>query len=158
MENQINGQREHVRPLTLSYDFPWLLRQKGATARYAIYGGQWRRSDRTLLGRSGPCVSLVDRRLHQGPERIRAFMARMTRIGLAKMTEYTIGIDISKTHLDAFRLEDQAARQFENSARGFQALIKWLGQTPVARSAYCGRRDRRGHLRCRDCCASPPNT
>ena len=26
------------------------------------------------------------------------------------MTEHTIGIDISKTHLDAFRLEDQAAR------------------------------------------------
>jgi transposase len=55
----------------------------------------------------------------------------MTRIGLAKMTEHTIGIDISKTRLDAFRLGDQAARQFENSARGFRALIKWLGQTPV---------------------------
>ena len=34
------------------------------------------------------------------------------------MTEHTIGIDISKTHLDAFRLEDQTARQFENTPRG----------------------------------------
>lgn len=31
------------------------------------------------------------------------------------MTEYTIGIDISKTHLDAFRLEDQAARRSPSS-------------------------------------------
>ena len=34
----------------LSYDFCRLLRQKGATARHAIYGGQWRGSDR---GRPG---------------------------------------------------------------------------------------------------------
>ena len=52
------------------------------------------------------------------------------------MTEHTIGIDISKTHLDAFRLEDQAARQFENAPRGFRALIHWLGQTPVARIVF----------------------
>ena len=52
------------------------------------------------------------------------------------MTEHTIGIDISKTHLDAFRLEDQAARQFENAPRGFRALIRWLGQTPVARIVF----------------------
>ena len=52
------------------------------------------------------------------------------------MTEHTIGIDISKTHLDAFRLEDQAARQFENSVRGFRALIKWLCQKPVARIVF----------------------
>ena len=35
----------------LSYDFPRLPRQKGATARHAIYGGQWRGSDREKLGR-----------------------------------------------------------------------------------------------------------
>ena len=52
------------------------------------------------------------------------------------MTEHTIGIDISKTHLDAFRLEDQTARQFENAPRGFRALIHWLGQTPVARIVF----------------------
>lgn len=52
------------------------------------------------------------------------------------MTEHTIGIDISKTHLDVFRLEDQAAGRFENTAGGFRALIKWLGATPVARIVF----------------------
>lgn len=54
----------------------------------------------------------------------------------AKMTEYTIGIDISKTHLDAFRQEDQAVRQFENTPEGIRALIRWLGKTPVARIVF----------------------
>jgi len=47
-------ERELVRQLgekLLSYDFPRLPRQKGATARHAIYGGQWRGSDREKLGR-----------------------------------------------------------------------------------------------------------
>lgn len=52
------------------------------------------------------------------------------------MTEHTIGIDISKTHLDAFRQEDQAARQFENTPPGIRALIRWLGQVPVARIVF----------------------
>lgn len=52
------------------------------------------------------------------------------------MTEYTIGIDISKTHLDAFRHEDQAVGQFENSPRGIRALIRWLGQRPIARIVF----------------------
>ena len=55
---------------------------------------------------------------------------------MAKLTEHTLGIDISKTHLDVFRLEDQAARRFENAPRGFRALIRWLGQTPVARIVF----------------------
>jgi transposase len=55
---------------------------------------------------------------------------------MAKMTECTIGIDISKTHLDAFRQEDQAARQFENTPLGIRALIRWLGQVPVARIVF----------------------
>lgn len=37
------------------------------------------------------------------------------------MTEYTIGTDISKSHLDAFHLEDETARRSENSPRGFRA-------------------------------------
>jgi transposase len=52
------------------------------------------------------------------------------------MTEYTIGVDISKSHLDAFRLEDGAAQRFENSAAGFRALVKWLGKAPVARIVF----------------------
>lgn len=52
------------------------------------------------------------------------------------MTEFTIGVDISKFHLDAFRLEDQAAQQFDNSPCGFRALIKWLGKLPVTRIVF----------------------
>jgi transposase len=52
------------------------------------------------------------------------------------MTEGNIGIDISKSHLDAHRLEDGTAQRFENSPRGFRALIKWLGTTPVARIVF----------------------
>lgn len=52
------------------------------------------------------------------------------------MTDHTIGIDISKSHLDAFRLEDEAAVGFENSPRGLKSLTKWLGATPVARVVF----------------------
>ena len=52
------------------------------------------------------------------------------------MTEFTIGVDISKSHLDVFRLEDAAAQRFENAPRGFRALIKWLGASPVARIVF----------------------
>ncbi|MDP4031812.1 MAG: IS110 family transposase [Pseudorhodobacter sp.] len=52
------------------------------------------------------------------------------------MTEHTIGVDISKSHLDVFRLEDGAAQRFENSAAGFRALARWLGKGPVARVVF----------------------
>ena len=52
------------------------------------------------------------------------------------MTDRTIGVDISKSHLDAFRLEDGAAQRFENSAAGFRALRKWLGTAPVVRIVF----------------------
>ncbi|MDZ7709824.1 MAG: IS110 family transposase [Roseovarius sp.] len=52
------------------------------------------------------------------------------------MTDHTIGVDISKSHLDVFRLEDGAAQRFDNSAAGFRALIKWLGKAPVARIVF----------------------
>ncbi|MGG9998876.1 IS110 family transposase [Pseudovibrio ascidiaceicola] len=52
------------------------------------------------------------------------------------MTGHTIGIDISKSHLDVFRLEDESAKRFDNSPRGHDALIKWLGALPVARIVF----------------------
>lgn len=52
------------------------------------------------------------------------------------MTDHNIGVDISKSHLDAFRLEDGAAQRFDNSAVGFRALTKWLGKAPVARIVF----------------------
>ena len=52
------------------------------------------------------------------------------------MADHTIGVDISKSHLDAFRLEDRAAQRFEISAAGFRALRKWLDTAPVARVVF----------------------
>ena len=52
------------------------------------------------------------------------------------MTEHTIGIDISKSHLDSFDLEGNEARQFENSAQGVRALQKWLAALAVTRIVY----------------------
>lgn len=47
------------------------------------------------------------------------------------MTEITIGIDISKDHLDAHRLPDGACRRFDNMAKGHKALIAWIGAAPT---------------------------
>ena len=52
------------------------------------------------------------------------------------MTDHNIGVDISKSHLDVFRLEDGMAKRFDNSAAGFRALTRWLGKTPVARVVF----------------------
>jgi len=52
------------------------------------------------------------------------------------MTDHNIGVDNSKSHLDAFRLDDGAAQRFDNSALGFRALTKWLGKAPVARIVF----------------------
>jgi len=55
---------------------------------------------------------------------------------MAKMSEHTIGVDISKFHLDVFRLEHAAAQRFDDSATGFRALTKWLNTTPVVRIVF----------------------
>lgn len=52
------------------------------------------------------------------------------------MTDHTIGVDISKSHLDVFRLEDGMAQRFDNSSAGFRALTRWLGKTSVARVVF----------------------
>ena len=46
------------------------------------------------------------------------------------MKQHTVGIDISKAHLDAHRLADGHSAQFDNDPAGFRALIDWIG-TPV---------------------------
>lgn len=51
------------------------------------------------------------------------------------MTETTIGIDISKDHLDVHRLPGDERRRFDNTAAGHKALILWIGDTP-ARVVY----------------------
>ena len=52
------------------------------------------------------------------------------------MTLSTIGIDVSKDHLDAHRLPDGAHRRFTNSGRGLKALRTWLTKTPAQRIVY----------------------
>jgi transposase len=47
------------------------------------------------------------------------------------MIEITIGIDVSKDHLDAHRLPDGACRRFDNTAKGHKALITWIGAEPT---------------------------
>ncbi|WP_294620666.1 transposase [uncultured Roseovarius sp.] len=52
------------------------------------------------------------------------------------MTEHTIGVDISKSHLDVFDAERREAKRFENSISGFRAFEKWLGKAHIARVVY----------------------
>ena len=52
------------------------------------------------------------------------------------MTQYTIGVDISKAHLDVHRLPDGLARQFTNDGSGFSCLIKWIGKLNLERIVY----------------------
>jgi transposase len=55
----------------------------------------------------------------------------MTSKGMEKMNPSTIGVDISKDTLDAFRLRDGASRRFANDKAGHKALIKWIGKEEV---------------------------
>lgn len=52
------------------------------------------------------------------------------------MTDYTIGVDISKAHLDVYRLPDGACAHFGNNAGGFRDLIKWIDTLSVERIVY----------------------
>lgn len=52
------------------------------------------------------------------------------------MTQYTIGVDISKAHLDCHRLPHGEARQFTNDTSGFGDLIGWIGSLGVERIVY----------------------
>jgi transposase len=45
------------------------------------------------------------------------------------MTNDTIGVDISKDHLDAHRMSDGASRCFANDSVGHTAFVKWLDDT-----------------------------
>jgi transposase len=51
------------------------------------------------------------------------------------MNEITIGIDISKDHLDVHRLPGDEHRRFANTLAGHRALITWIGAAP-ARLVY----------------------
>ncbi|WP_156414712.1 hypothetical protein [Ensifer sp. Root278] len=42
------------------------------------------------------------------------------------MMNDSIGVDISKDHLDVHRLSDGVSRRFANDSRGHRTLIGWL--------------------------------
>jgi len=52
------------------------------------------------------------------------------------MTDYTIGIDISKAHLDAYMLPCGTVRQFANNPQGFRALINWTAKRKIERIVF----------------------
>lgn len=51
------------------------------------------------------------------------------------MTDITIGVDISKEALDAFRFPDGESCRFDNTAKGHKALMRWIG-SEVTRIVY----------------------
>ena len=60
----------------------------------------------------------------------------MTSKGAEKMQNDTIGVDISKDHLDAHRLADVAIRRFANDKSGHRAFVKWLVHGSVERVVF----------------------
>lgn len=96
--------------------------------RHTSYGARWRWLDRHRLRREGRCWSVISHRLRIGPERIQGGMKRSTTsIGHAKMMKDSIGIDISKAHLDVHRLSTGDAAQSADRTMGIRALRRWIG-------------------------------
>ena len=60
----------------------------------------------------------------------------MTSRGAEKMKNDTIGVDVSKDHLDAYRLADGASRRFANDKGGHKAFIKWFAEAPANRVVF----------------------
>jgi transposase len=53
-----------------------------------------------------------------------------------KMTKHSIGVDISKSHFDAFDLETERAAQFKNGETGYRDFRKWLDGRNITRIVY----------------------
>lgn len=76
-----------------------------------------------------------------------------------KMTNYTIGVDISKAFFDVHRLPDHETARFDNDKKGHKAFLSWLRGLEVHRIIYepTGKYhlgfermlDRAGHCLCR---------
>ena len=52
------------------------------------------------------------------------------------MTQHSIGVDISKSHFDAFDLESGRDARFDNSKTGYREFRKWVGKRQIARIVY----------------------
>lgn len=55
---------------------------------------------------------------------------------MKKMTDVTIGVDISKARLDVHRLSDDTAVQFGNDKAGFRAMRSWLEGHDIVQVVY----------------------
>lgn len=55
---------------------------------------------------------------------------------MTSMLAQCVGVDISKDTLDVHLHPEGASRRFANSAKGFTALIRWLGDFEVARVVF----------------------
>jgi transposase len=49
-------------------------------------------------------------------------------MGTGKMRQTTIGVDVSKDHLDAHRWPEEETLKVTNDARGHRRLIRWIGR------------------------------
>ena len=52
------------------------------------------------------------------------------------MNNDTIGVDISKDHLDAHRLIDGVSRRFSNDKSGHKAFLRWFSEKPMERIVF----------------------
>jgi transposase len=52
------------------------------------------------------------------------------------MINDTIGVDVSKDHLDAHRLIDGASRRFANDKIGYKAFLRWFAEKPADRVVF----------------------
>ena len=52
------------------------------------------------------------------------------------MDHITVGVDVSKAHLDAHLAPEGRAARFTNDPDGIRRLIRWIGDAPVDRVAY----------------------
>lgn len=52
------------------------------------------------------------------------------------MNNDTIGVDVSKDHLDAHRLTDGTSRRFANDKAGHKAFLRWRAETPAERVVF----------------------
>jgi transposase len=52
------------------------------------------------------------------------------------MNQDTIGVDVSKDHLDAHRLADGASRRFANDKAGHKAFLRWSAEKALERVVF----------------------
>ena len=132
-----SGTQDTRRPKsrTLVYDFSRWSGRRNRWERVAALSTA-ARVDREYADRLTGRARVDRPRLFLRPARILGETSRMTSKGAEKMQNDTIGVDISKDHLDAHRLSDGATRRFTNDKSGHRAFVKWLAHGSVERVVF----------------------